>query len=270
MKGILVYYSSTGNTRLACQYIKARLKNVELDLVDLKKTRVTDFSAYDLVGFAAWADYTAPSALVLDYLASLPRQNKKPAFVFNTFGMFNGGTLRTLHHRAKQAGFNVVAAFALHCPENIPIVISQGLPWADAPNQQELAKFEAAIAELDRTLLEIKGGRQASGKVRFGLLDYLTVFPRTTAKKKMGGKYVDRELCTRCGLCQATCPGSAIKLAPYPVFDQAKCSGCWACYNTCPRRAIYTKKFRGKWHYPAPLPALREKLTPAVPPAPAS
>jgi ferredoxin/flavodoxin len=270
MKGILVYYSSTGNTRLACQYIKASLKNIELDLVDLKKTRITDFSAYDLAGFAAWADYTGPSALVLDYLAGLPKQEGLPAFVFNTFGMFNGGTLRTLYNRVKNAGFNVVSAFALHCPENIPIVISQGLDWAGAPNKKELDKFNAAIADLDRTLLEIKDGRKVSGRVRFGLADYLTVFPRTTAKKKMGEKYTDRELCNRCGLCQANCPGSAIKLDPYPVFDQSKCSGCWACYNTCPRQAIYTKRFKGKWHYPAPLPALREKLAPTGPPAPAN
>ncbi len=260
MKGILVYYSNTGNTRLACEHIKRHLTNIELELVDIRLAAGIDLSAYDLVGFAAWADYLGPSKLVIDYLEKLPKQNGKPAFVFNTFGMIKGGTLKGLRDRAARAGFNVVSAFALHTPENIPIVISQNLAWAGAPNEKELARFHESIADLDRICRELDAGRPVKKKVRFGLMDYFSPFARTTARNKMGKKYVDQALCTRCGICKSGCPYSAIELAPYPVFDMKKCYGCWACYNKCPQKAIYTDKFRGRWHYPKPNEELRKKL----------
>jgi ferredoxin/flavodoxin len=260
MKGLLIYYSNTGNTKLACEYIKRNLHNIELELVDLKRSKPVDFSAYDLVGFAAWADYAAPSCLINGYLDSLPKQQGKPAFVFNTFGMFNGGTSRLMHNQAAKAGFSVISAFALHTPENIPIVISQNLAWAEAPSDKELAKFNTSIGELDQLCLEIKEGKAVKKRVRFGFLDYLSPFPRTKARKEMGEKLVDQALCTKCGICKKSCPYSAIELSPYPVFDMKKCYGCWACYNRCPQKAIYTKKFRGKWHYPRPNEALTNKL----------
>jgi ferredoxin/flavodoxin len=260
MKGVLIYFSNTGNTKLACEYIKNHLNNIGLDLIDLKREKPLDLAQYDLVGFAAWADYLGPSQLINDYLAGLPQQHGKPAFVFNTFGTIKGGTLKGLHDRAARAGFNVVSAFALHTPENIPIVISNGITAADAPSNKELARFQAAIEKLDLICRDLKEGNPVKKEVRFGLADYLSLFPRTKAKKEMGEKFVDRELCTKCGICKSVCGYSAIELSPYPVFDQEKCYGCWACYNKCPQKAIYTKKFRGKWHYPKPNEALAKKL----------
>ncbi|MCU0641160.1 MAG: EFR1 family ferrodoxin [Candidatus Margulisbacteria bacterium] len=260
MKGLLVYYSNTGNTKLACEYIKRHLANAELELVDLKHARPVDFSAYDLVGFAAWADYSGPSKLIIDYLESLPRQNGKPCFVFNTYGMFNGGTLKGLADRATRSGFKVVAAFALHTPENIPTMLSRGLTSAGAPDEKEREKFRRFIGQLEEICREIEAGRSVARRPRFGLLDYLTLFPRTRAKKEMGEQFVDQARCTKCGACKKECPYAAIDLAPYPVFDQKKCYGCWCCYNRCPQQAIYTNKFRGRWHYPQPLEEFRHKL----------
>ena len=260
MKGALIYFSNTGNTKLACEYIKKHLTNIELELADLKRAKPIDLSAYDLVGFAAWADYGAPSLLINEYFDSLPEQHGKPAFVFNTFGMMNGGTLKGLHGRAIKAGFNVAAAFALHTPENIPLMIAKGFTSEGAPNRHEMEKFQTFIKDIDWICLEIKAGQAVKKSVHFGLLDHFSPFPRTKAKKDMGEKFVDQALCTKCGICKKECPYAAIELRPYPVFDQEKCYGCWTCYNRCPQKAIYTKKFRGQWHYPKPSEALAKKL----------
>jgi heterodisulfide reductase subunit A-like polyferredoxin len=76
----------------------------------------------------------------------------------------------------------------------------------------------------------------------------------------MGIKYVDAELCKECHTCEKLCPYRAIKLDPKPVFDMGKCYGCWSCFNHCPNKAIYTKKFRGRGHYPKPIDSLKQKL----------
>ena len=76
----------------------------------------------------------------------------------------------------------------------------------------------------------------------------------------MGEKFVDKSLCSECGICEKVCPYGAVELNPTPVFDQNKCYGCWSCYNHCPEKAIYTKKLRGVGHYSEPNEQLRKKL----------
>ena len=52
---------------------------------------------------------------------------------------------------------------------------------------------------------------------------------RDRSKKAQGPKFVDGSLCTRCE-------------------------------KGCPYKAIYTRKYRGKGHYPGPTEELRKKL----------
>ena len=42
MKGIICYYSSSGNTRLACEYIERKVSNCSFDLFDILKDGTPD------------------------------------------------------------------------------------------------------------------------------------------------------------------------------------------------------------------------------------
>ena len=63
---------------------------------------------------------------------------------------------------------------------------------------------------------------------------------------------VDQELCIGCGLCEASCPFSAIRLIK--VHGQgyraenisASCKGCGICAAACPQKAIDMKHFRDR------------------------
>jgi ferredoxin/flavodoxin len=259
MKGIICYYSSTGNTRLACQYIARKSTAIEFALYDIVRDKGLDPATYDLVGFAAFADYIGPSRFFIDFVRGLPVQAGKPAFVFDTFGGFNGATLRVMAKTVASKGFTVAAGHALHTPENIPTMIMSGNANEQAPDAAELAAFDGFIALLDRMAADAP--KDGWPVYRPPLLDRLVpALPRTTARRQMGVKSVDPALCTRCGICFTACPYSAISMPDLPVFDQHKCYGCWACYNLCPAKAIYTRKYRGAGHYPGPIAPLLEKL----------
>jgi ferredoxin/flavodoxin len=259
MKGIILYYSSTGNTKLACQYIAKNSTAIEFVLYNIVRDKELDLAKYDLAGFAAFADYIGPSKVILDFIHSLPLQTGKPAFVFSTYGAFNGATLRVMAGEARRRGFRVVAGHGLHTPENHPPHIAAGQGRAQAPDTKELASFDQFIAGLDR--LAADSGKHGWPRYRPSLLERLVPsLPRTTARKQMGPKSVDAALCTRCGVCAKACPYGAIEMKDLPAFDFTKCYGCWACYNHCPTKAIYTRKIRGIGHYPEPVEALREKL----------
>ena len=55
---------------------------------------------------------------------------------------------------------------------------------------------------------------------------------------------LDKEKCTKCGLCARKCRSNAVFVAPgkYPVFIEELCSGCGLCWHICPNKAIGIKK----------------------------
>ena len=55
---------------------------------------------------------------------------------------------------------------------------------------------------------------------------------------------LNKEKCTKCGLCAKTCRSNAIfqALGKYPVFIKDLCSACGACWIVCPHGAIQPKK----------------------------
>jgi len=261
VKGLICCYSGTGNTRLACEAIARGVESVTFELFDVVRDGVPDLTGVDLVGFAAFADFLGPPMRTKTFLQSLPAQRGKPAFVFDTYGGFNGKTLELLYRWTTAQGFRVVESHALHTPENYPPMIRRGRTFADAPNPKELAAFEGFIAKLDAIGHALAAGEEVPRRrPPSGLFRFLPATPRSQSRRTMGGKHVDPELCTECGVCREACPYGAIELTPRPVFNRAKCWGCWACYNRCPTRAIYTRRLRGAGHYPEPNAALMAKL----------
>ncbi len=260
MKCLVCYFSGSGNTKLACDYIAGKIDTVEFDFYSIRSDEKVDCEKYDVIGFAAFADFWGPSPKMISFINSLPNGSGKPAFVFNTFGMMNGGTLRAVHSLVAKKGFNIIAGHALHMPENMPNMIIAGMANEQAPDAEELSAFDDFIKGLAACL----SGPEALGKAkrfRLPLRDrFFPSMPRFFGKSQMGPKFVDTALCTKCRTCVNVCPYGAVSMGAFPQFDEKKCLTCWACYIHCPTLAIYTKKFRGKGHRPAPIAAVREKL----------
>lgn len=262
MRGIIYYYSVSGNTKLACQYIVKNIKNIEINLFDIVKDGAPDLEKYNLIGFATSTDFLAPPYLVQTFIEKLSLQNNKLAFVFHSYGFISGKTLKVLDKWITAKGFHVIAGHSLHTPESYPPMIAKGRGNEQAPSKKEINDFNSFISELDQFCYLLKKGEEIKRKkIRIGLLNnLLPMYSRTKARRDMGDKYVDESLCTECGICEKLCPYKAIKYSPKPVFNMNKCYGCWICYNHCPTKAIYTKKYRWLGHYPKPIKKLKEKL----------
>ena len=263
MKSIICYYSGSGNTKLACEYITNRIKNVNFDFFDIRTGNIPDLKEVDVVGFSTFANFLSPPYLFTEFVNKLPQQNSKPVFLLNTYGMFSGKTLKIMEKNVLNKGFKVISGFSLHTPENYPPMISKGMGNEQAPNVEEIKSFDEFISQLGEILTTLSEGKEFNPqKVKIGILGHIVpAFPIDRARKDMGIKFVDEKLCIKCGLCKKECPYGAIELNPLPAFDMTKCYGCWSCYNKCPQKAIYTKKLRGVAQYPQPIPELVEKLS---------
>jgi ferredoxin/flavodoxin len=263
LKGIICLYSGSGNTRLACQYIKNSITSAQFELFDITSEKIPDFDSYAVAGFATFTDFIDPPYLFKAFLEKITLQNEKPAFIFNTCAAISGKTLKTMHKWVTAKGFKVIQGHSLRMPESYPPAITAGRGYEQAPNGKKLVRFKRFIEELEESLLFIaRGEKVRAKKAEFNLSGLLLpAYSRTHAKRKMGSKYIDVSLCNECGLCEKICPYKAVKLVPKPVFDESKCYGCWRCYNRCPRKAIYTAKYRGKGHYPGPAVGLKKKFS---------
>ncbi len=262
MKAVIFYYSSTGNTRLACQYLAQRITNVDFDLFNIIHSNDADLTPYDVVGFATATQHMGVPYLFEEFIKNLSSQSNKPAFVLNTYGAMSGQTLKNLAKLATARGFDVIAGHSLLTPENYPPFILKGWANEDAPNDEEMDKFQQFIAKLDSRLTAIRSGHPIKpDKINIGFFNSL-MRPASPAKsrKKMGELLVDESACTACGTCADGCPYEAITLNPKPVFDINRCHGCWTCFNHCPEQAIYTPKVRGEGHYPQSLPQFVTKM----------
>jgi ferredoxin/flavodoxin len=263
VRGAVCYYSGSGNTKLACEYLAARL-GIQTDLFDVISEEAIDLAPYDFVGLAASTDFGGPPQIFEQFLADVPPQERKPAFVLNTFGMMSGRTLRDLVEQSAARGFTVIAGYSMRMPESYPPMMALGLAFADQPKPNVMLRFDAFIGELTEALESAREDKAVeSRRVRYGLLGSIARRrERTLARQDMGEKFVDAELCIECGMCASRCPYHAIELRPGPVFDMDACRGCWRCYNGCAQHAIYTKKFRGGPFYAGPGERTRNALRP--------
>ena len=252
MKIALCHYSSTGNTELACRYIARNIGHLPFDLIDVRSG--VDLSPYDAVGFATSTQFMGVPHLFSRFVERLPMQNGKSAFVFNTYGMMSGQTLKLLDKLVTARGFKVIAGHSLLTPENYPPFIVKGWGNEDAPGEKELAAFNQFIAQLASQLGALQAGQPVKrAKLHIGLLNSL-MRPGTLAhaRQEMGPLYVDETQCNGCGICGQACPYGAVEFDSKPVFNAEQCHGCWACFNRCPQQAIFTQKIKGTGHYSKP------------------
>ncbi len=262
MKGLIFYFSLTGNTLLACNYIAQEIKSINIELCDITDVNLPDLSAYSFIGFASYVHSLGLPYLIQDFINRLPQQEQKYSFVFNTYANFYGQTLKIMKNLLKRKGFMVITGYALHSPENYPPYIAKGIIHRSAPNDIELKEFKSFITKLDQCFADLKNGKMVSEeKIHSSWLNnILPTFSQKRSAKKMGKKFVDSNLCNKCGKCKKVCPYQAIEFITKPVFNETKCYGCWSCYNHCPTQAIYTSKLKGIGHYPKPNNLIQEKF----------
>ena len=267
MKAIILYYSNTGNTLLACKYLANKITSVDFDFYNILKNKSLSLNNYDIAGFATFTDTWDTPKIFIDFIDTLKKQKHKPSFLLNTYGFLSGKTLKTLNHKVSEKGFLVLCGHSLHTPENFPPMIRIGLGCANHPGKGDLKKFDAFIINLSQKMNNFKNNKEIiPEKIKIGIINtLLPSFPQGVIHPMMGDKKVDEELCTECRVCEKNCPGAAITLDPKPLFDDNKCHYCWACYNKCPQKAVYTTKYRGKYHYPRPNETLKEKLNGITP-----
>ena len=267
MKGLIIYFSGTGTTRLAAEYISSKITNIDFDVYDMSSAKMPNLENYTIVGFATFAQMFYPPKFVEAFIKEIKIKEKKYAFVFNTYGSINGNTLFGLENLVKAAGFTLIGAYALHTPESSPKMIIKGITSEDSPNEGELEEFDNFIKEFDGNIKKILEGKTVN---EISLKKHIpTMLLRDLLRSnkylferyiKIGEKNIKKDKCIHCGRCEKVCPYHAISMeGKFPKFEEARCDSCFICYNLCPSQAIYSKKYNSA-HYSKPNEKITNKL----------
>ena len=172
VKGIICYYSGSGNTKAACETIVRKLTNSDFQLYDIMNGGYPDFDQYGLIGFATFANLLQLPELMAEYLRKIERIAPKYAFIFNTYGSISGNTLAQFRTLLIKKGFIVIDGFSLHTPENYPPMINSGHGFATAPSTNELEKFANFITRLNQNISLIKNSREPKPyQIKIGLIN---------------------------------------------------------------------------------------------------
>ena len=191
-------------------FIRGKVANVtDVALNDEEKGRLIVIGEDTLLG----SIIRVPVDMVILSVAMEPRSDVAEVARLFLLGRSSDGFFMERHPKLDPVGTMIEGVFAVGCCQSPKDILDT------------VAQASGAAA---RAL-----GLISRGKVR---VEAATVF-------------VDEEVCSGCGYCEAVCPYLAIEIDPrrkVAIVNEALCKGCGACAVNCPSKAMQLKNFAPK------------------------
>ncbi len=245
LKGVIYYYSGTGNTLFVTKEYESLFtkNNVSLDTIDIMSVDVVKTqSKYDflIIAFPVYA--WMPPFVVKDFIKRLPIVQDKKACVFATYRASFGGSLRFVTDVLSKKNYDVCCSFGYLLPQNL------FLEKKDINDiQKRIDDVKQKIQEDFRKIIN----NQRSLKKTSKLVVFISKIANNLFSKFFikNNWAIDYSKCSFCGLCEGLCPvdNIVVKKKKRVVSFSNKCLLCTRCFNFCPNNAIYFKKQKNKF-----------------------
>ena len=247
---MIVYYSGTGNSRFAAQFLAHQLSD------DIINAGVQIHAGIDgnhrsdrpWVFVSPTYSWQIPH-IFSDYIRKSAFSGCKDAYFILTCGNDVGHAEAGAVALCREKGFRFRGLLEVVMPENYLAMFS-------VPEKSEAEKIiAAAIPTLQAGGVQIQGNADFPkrritplDRLKSGLVNWSFYRFFVTAHP-----FYAKECCTGCGHCVQVCPLNNIRLQDgRPVWGR-QCTHCMACICGCPTQAIeYGKKSQGKPRYQCP------------------
>lgn len=245
MKGVLYYFSGTGNTKWVADKFKHVFKGYGIDLKlinieDEEKIKDEYFKKNDfiIVGSPVYADF--PPKVVCDFLNKIKFQNRKiKALVYSTQASKSSSSPCFISKCLKKKGYEVIIQTYIKMPNNYYFGIIGKKP--DNSNiEMLLANAEEKINCIIKYFINNKKLIELNSKLRM----YFSIFFYRMFKKsipKLSKNISSTDECDKCGLCLENCPQSNITFENGRAIFHSKCILCMRCIHICPINAVRYK-----------------------------
>ena len=244
------YFSGTGNTLLAVKKmaevfekngIKISLNNIENTNPQMINKNHTIGLAFPVAGFSTYP-------FIWDFIKAMPNTEGTKIFMVDTLAGFSGGIVTPLKKVLKKKGYETIGAIEIIMPSNIFYIYPDKINTVIVKNGLKKAE------EYAREIISEK----SKWKTLFIFSDVFYIFYQQVVRKSWLNKWnqkwfgfkVDKNKCTKCGICARLCPVKNISqpstIEGFPIFG-ATCNFCMRCLSLCPHKAIPCNfNFKGK------------------------
>lgn len=241
MKGILFYFSGTGNTKWVADRFKEQfnLNNIDLKLVNIESLEEISIKSCDflIVGSPVYAD--VHPKIVDDFLNRLPKIKKNmKAIVYSTQGGKSSVAGWLIVSILQKKGFRVVIQSSIKMPNNY--YFGAGKKVIISGQKEMLRNAEKKVETLTNHFLKNKELKEGVffPRVLLGKISGRT-FKRVLPK--LSKNITATEDCTKCGLCLRNCPKNNITFENGHAIFHSKCMLCLRCIHICPKNVIRYK-----------------------------
>ncbi|MBN2545485.1 MAG: EFR1 family ferrodoxin [Spirochaetes bacterium] len=240
----IYYFSGTGNTKLIVDKMKDcfNANNFKTNLYKIEKSNPEKINLKNTIGLAFPVAFQSTYKFIWDFIYKMPATRKKTIiFMVDTLHLFSGGIVGPLKQIFKNKGYNTIGAKEIIMPNNLyPQKINV------KKNKIKIAK---GLKKAEKYTYELINNK--SKWINIPLLPYMLhkVSSSSFLLKKsneLGKRYkIDKNRCTKCGICINLCPVQNIIMNDYPIYLD-KCQLCQRCMIYCPENAI---SFKFLWKF---------------------
>lgn len=243
MKGILFYFSGTGNTKWVADRFKEEfgLNNIDLKLINIESLEEINMKGYDFLIIGSSVYGKMQPKIVDNFLNRLPITKKSiRAIVYSTQGASSSAAISVIAKVLEKKGFRVTIQSSMKMPNNF--YFASGKKHSINEQKEMLKNAEIKVKNLTSCFLE---NRELKEKVLFPRIFLAKISARTFRKvlPKLSRSISATEECTKCGLCLRNCPKNNITFENGHAIFHSKCMLCLRCIHICPKNAI---RYKGK------------------------
>ena len=253
MKGVVVYYSATGNTQKIAKAIHKGMKESieECDIFPLKEVDSKVLLKYDVIGLGSPIWRGREPVNVQIFIKNMPDLKGKLGFPFCTHGALPIGFMYWVVPALKRKGLTIIGYNDWFGGVRLPYMpnpyLTDGHP--DGIDLKEAEEFGNEMAERARRISlgeirlipELPQGTEADilwqrRESRSGGPSTLEL-AREVARQR---RKLNKQKCTypECTICVDTCPMDSIDLLTTPATFRRNCIMCLNCEVLCPTGAI--------------------------------
>jgi len=247
MKGIVVYYSGSGNNHKIGRAIYRGMKQViDCDVSEINKVEPKTMAKYDLIGIGSPIWYFRETANVRLFINKLPDMKGKLAFVFSCHGTMPGGIFHSMIPPIQRKGLTIIGWNDWYGGNFYTIPGRKPYPLDGHPDATDIKEAEDWGREIARRAQRISAGEKelipqiphgANAPMPFqfhGVKQFFRGLEKPHRSINMAKcKYPE------CTLCIDNCEAHALnfKVSP-PTFNIKTCINCALCDRMCPVGAI--------------------------------
>lgn len=241
MKGVLYYFSGTGNTKWVADRFKESFKlyDINIDLVNIESAEEISIKPYNFFIIGSPVHAEAAPKIVDDFLGRLPKEESRlRAIVYSTQGAKSAAAASIVSKKLEQKGYNVIIQSNIAMPNNYYFGVGR-LP---TENMQKKMLEEAVekVEILTKNFIENKHIKECNSLFR-RVIGKVSEKAYRSMLPKLSKNITSTKECSKCGLCLRNCPKGNITFENGHAIFHSNCILCLRCIHICPINAITYK-----------------------------